>query len=435
MSLRFKALIFLSTLSFFSCTERRWHDPETLSDNFSMGSDISVSMDNVGNGIIAWRKDRQIFTSELRDESWSSPKRVPFSGESLSPVALVVSMDNNNNSIVSWDQSSSANGYHVQAFKSEYRNGSWQYPNNAGDYLPPDTNGDETVTVRIRMTMDNNDDAIIVSSQYSSGQNSYLSEYRNGSWQYPDDESDYIPFIEGGDVAMSDNGTALIVGGNPLYISEYKNGSWHFPVNAADNISFDGQPTSTSVVAMDSKGDAVIAWLQYDGSNYKLFKSEYRNGIWHHPSNIINSISPSGETAARPAVAMSDNGDAIIAWLQFNGLTYGIFMSEYRNGSWSEPENISPQASEEGLLPLIAMSNNGDAIITWIQNDGIYDKIYRSQYRDGIWTHPKDLSDSIMSGKQNPRNLDVAMSDAGNAIIVWSDIDAYRSRVYRSEYR
>jgi hypothetical protein len=52
-------------------------------------------------------------------------------------------------------------------------------------------------------------------------------------------------------------------------------------------------------------------------------------GTWTHPSGLSDNISPDGQGANEPQVAMDDNGNAIITWYQFDGSDYQIFMSEY----------------------------------------------------------------------------------------------------------
>jgi hypothetical protein len=83
-------------------------------------------------------------------------------------------------------------------------------------------------------------------------------------------------------------------------------------------------------VAMDNNGNAIIVWKQFDGLHNQIFKSEYRSGLWTHPANLSDNISPDGTTCYYPEVAMDDNGNAIITWSQTDGSYHRIFMSEYR---------------------------------------------------------------------------------------------------------
>jgi hypothetical protein len=62
----------------------------------------------------------------------------------------------------------------------------------------------------------------------------------------------------------------FILGGDPPnYI-----GWWTHPSSLSDNISPDGQDAWQQQVAMDYYGNAIIVWMQSDGSNHQIFKSQ-----------------------------------------------------------------------------------------------------------------------------------------------------------------
>ena len=119
---------------------------------------------------------------------------------------------------------------------------------------------------------------------------------------------------------------------------------------------------------MNDGGEAVIVWQQSDGSNDQIFKSEYRSGSWIHPTGLSDNISPDGPLVFTPEVAMDTNGNAVITWRQHDGSTYQIFKAEYRNGVWTTPSSLSDSISPDGeqaYAPKVAMDHNSNAIITW----------------------------------------------------------------------
>jgi len=375
-----------------------------------------------------------------------------------------VAMDNNGNAIIVWQQS---DGTYEQIFKSEYRNGAWTNPANLTDNISPDGTG----AWYPQVAMDNNSNAIIVWQQ-SNGTNYHIfkSEYRGGVWTKPTGLTDNISPV-GQDatfpqVAMDKNGNAIIVwqqsnGTNyHIFKSEYRGGVWTNPANLTDNISPNGQDATYPQVTMDNNGNAIIVWQQSDGANYQIFKSEYRGGVWTNPASLANKISPSGQDAYMPYVAMDNNGNAIIVWQQSDGVNYQIFKSEYRGGIWTNPANLTDNISPDGTdawNPQVAMDNNGNAVIAWYQYDGANNQVYKSEYRGGVWTNPANLSDhispagganSIMVTPMGFSTMRVAMDNNGNAIITWflsesvetvSEPDSQTweaySFIFKSEYR
>ncbi|MDW7774233.1 MAG: hypothetical protein SCH71_15215 [Desulfobulbaceae bacterium] len=440
-------------------TNKHWTHPRSLSDNISPdeqnATNPQVAMDSNGNSIITWAQEvtsnfPKIFVSEYRNGAWTHPGNL---NDYISPdedLAFAyypqVAMNDSGNAIIVWEQGGLPK---YQIFKSEYRNGVWVHPSSFSDNISPD--GQSAYDPQV--ATDNNDNAIIVWRQYDDGNvfQIFRSEYRNGAWTHPSGLSDNIsPNGQNAygrpQVAMDSNGNAIITwvqydGSNwQIFKSEYRNGVWVHPGSLSDNISPDGQNAFDPQAAMDDNGNAIITWQQNDGSTDQIFKSEYRNGTWTHPGNLDDYINPDGEGAWNPQVAMDDNSNAIITWEQEVGGPDQIFKSEYRNGSWTHPASVDDYINPDGgdaTQPQLAMDDNGSAIITWEQNDGNFYQIFKSEYRNGVWTHPASITDSISPDGEGVYwvNPQVAMDDNGSAIITWYQKDGNFYQIFKSEYR
>lgn len=327
-----------------------WFHPADLNDSISLdisGAYVpSAAMDDNDNAIITWYQGNgsniHIFKSENRGGSWSHPvdandKISPDGKDAYFPR---VAMDNSGNAIIVWRQRDSSNNY--QVFKSEYRSGSWTHPTDIDDNISPD--GYDVKYPQV--AMDNNGNAVIVWYQSDGSVDQvFKSEYRSGSWTHPTDIDDNIN--PDGDncyypqVAMDNNGNTIIVweqddgDSTHIFISEYRSGSWTYPASLSDSISPDGKnaflSTYASQVAMADNGDAVVTWSQLDSSsNRQIYRSVYQGNSWIHPSDVDDNISPDGEDAYDPEVAMDDYGNTIIVWYQSNGSNNQIFISDYR---------------------------------------------------------------------------------------------------------
>ncbi len=194
----------------------------------------------------------------------------------------------------------------------------------------------------------------------------------------------------------------------------------------------------------DINGNMLLVWPAYVDTfyNVRLFKSEYKGGAWSRPANVsdyINPDDPDGSKVANPRVAVSDGGDAIIVWSQQDGSagTYHVYMSEYRNGQWSHPhdlsDHISPEGSDYGhVYPRVAIDTLGNAIVVWVCNF----KLFKHEYRNETWTTEQ------IQINENPSadRLNVAMNRSGNAIITWNDyVDVVnpfdRNQIFVAEYK
>jgi len=306
---------------------------------------------------------------------------------------------------------------------------------------------------------------IVVWAQYDNGnvKRIYKGEYCNGEWVTPVDLNDYISPV-GLDarepkVAMDDNGNAVIVwkqkygGFWYLYRSEYRNGIWKHPVNLNDYIGLKNLNAENHELAMSNNGEAIIAWASADSSAplglKKIYKTDYRvdptGGRWAPISGIglVNNFSLG---ANKLSVSMNSSGETILAYsLVMPGGSAKIFLSEYRGGVWSHPRGtlnyISPHSSADADYPSAAISSTGDSIIAWTQknNSNGFRSVYKSVYRlsTGTWVHPSSIAD-YFSPKAGDASLPkVAIYNGSNMVIVWIQmvLSYSKQRVFISEYR
>ncbi len=371
---------------------------------------------------------------------WFHPKSPQeyISPNGYSAINPRVAMDANDNAIVVWEQ---ADGVTQQIFKSEYTNGVWTHPSNLLDNISPDGGYAEDPEV----AMDRDGNAIIVWRQ-SDGANwqIFKSERRNGIWTHPSSLSDNIsqngqdcafPFV-----AMN-RGSAIIAwhqfdgADYQIFMSEYRMSKWKHPKGLSDNISVDGTNAQLAHVAMDDDNNAMIVWEQSDGARYQIYKSEYRNNAWTHPVRLSDNISPNGQDAHNVQLRMDNNGNAIIVWDQSDGSVKKIFKSEYRGGDWTHPSSLADAIVSNAFDPQVAMDDNGNALIAWIQNDGVNDQVFLSEYRSGVWKYPDFLFENISPDGSNTMYSKAAMDDHGNAIVVWAQDEGSTLQIFKSEYR
>lgn len=438
-----------------------WQHPSSLDDAISpAGKDVyaapKIAMNGSGDTVIVWQQRDsanalQIFMSEYRNGVWTHPVDI---NDSISPSGgqgayePAVAMDRDGNTVIAWSQNDGGpDGGDSRIYKSEYRNGTWTHPASLNDYFSPGASVAEP-----EVAMDDIGNAIIVWTSWNSSDNRiYMSEYRSGTWIHPADASDYLSTSIGNifelDLAMSNNGDAILVwrqwkstpDGNQIYKSEYRSGAWTHPASLASNISPNGRNAWRPRAAMDDAGNTIIAWYAQDLSGInQVFKSEYRSSTWLHPNSPSDNISPDGQTASSPEVAMDKNGNALITWYQHDGTNYQIFMSEYRSGAWHHPSSLADNISPDGqnaFQSRIALGNNGNAIITWYQHDGTNYQVFKSEYWQGIWLHPDDLADNISPDGQDATAPLAVMDDSGNAIIAWYQPDGATTQVFASELR
>src|SRR5918994_1616498 len=184
------------------------------------------------------------------------------------------------------------------------------------------------------------------------------------------------------------------------------------------NLSKDGQNASQPRVATDDNG-AVFAWVR-PVSGHLLVQARMR------PFNAgsltpIQDISPAGEDAFNPEVAIDTDGDAVITWASSDGTMQA--RRRAADGTLSEVQDLSgPGAS----LPQVGMAQEGGAVITWQRPLGEDTRIQaRARAEDGTLGPVQNLSASG-SDASDP---EVGVDGSSDAVFVWRRQLATATRV------
>jgi hypothetical protein len=474
---------------------KTWRHPASLADNISPDGSAAIQprvAADAGSAIIVWQQNDGSFSraykSEYRNSVWTHPTTTAerFDPGGAHVMSQQTAVDGSGNAIIVWVQDQ------MGIYKSEYRSGVWSHPTSSADRV---NNSGTTGASVPQVAMDNNGNAIIVWQQSDgSRQQIYMREYRAGNWSpvpaltsrfSPSGQDAYNP-----QVAMDNNGNSIVVWEqndgttantySQIYKREYRSGAWS-PVPAlTSRVSPTGEHAFWPQVAMDDRGNAMITWMQhyatsvacgfmgFSGPCSAIFMSEYRNNVWTSPTSTSQHISPTanGTTTSVPSVAMDGNGNAIIAWAQSDGVSQctsgpamwttctNIYKSEYRNSVWTHPtattQYINP--SGPGIMaykPQVSMNGMGDAIIAWegyaSSNSDCTalmmpcSQIYKSEFRSNTWLHPSSLTDNISPDGQAASLGGVALSNSGDAFIVWGQQDGSvpqsYGQIFMSEYR
>jgi hypothetical protein len=197
--------------------------------------------------------------------------------------------------------------------------------------------------------------------------------------------------------------------------------SWTEPVL----LSAAGQDANNPHVAMDKDGDAVAVWNRVDGSGFNRIQARPRTaaGTW---GAVAGALSNGGQHAVDPRVALDEDGDALIVWMRSDGTNDRIqSRTRSKTGALGPIETLS-DAGGDAQGPRVAVDDNGDAIVSWIREDGANTRAQaRTRTAAGIWSAVTNLSDAGVDAF-SPR---VAIDDTGDAIGVWYRNDGSLDRV------
>jgi len=458
-----------------TCTDdaapSQWTDPADGSDYISPGSKPQAALSDGGDAIITWSNSdgvqQRVFRIEYRTGTWSSPLKIAVSDSTSVMETPRVAMDDAGNAVIAWAQRiTNSSPYTSQVFASTYYAsiGTWEHPSDLADNLSPD----DSTTSNVQVAMANTLWAAVVWQQRkptvpSTINNHIYAVLRNGSgWGSPPTINDNI---SPEDASLIDNAGNPRVGmDSNLYVTAAWWQEYGSPIQIMNGVRDPGTgvwDTRTLVnplnrpetnvadqldVAVGGGGSGVIVWDQPDANgDNQIYRSDNRPSGYLRPDDLAHHLSVEGTDAGNPVAAVSDSGYTVVAWEQEDGSTdcsggtcSQIFISTRDPGSvvsYSVPatltDNISPDGSD-AYDARVAVADNGDFVVVWLQSDGAYKQVFRAESRSGVLTVPTGLTDHISTDtSSDAANAHVAMDSSGKTVIVWEQ----SGYIFMSEYR
>ena len=186
-------------------------------------------------------------------------------------------------------------------------------------------------------------------------------------------------------------------------------------------------------VSMDSSGNAIAVWQQFDGvSSWDIWSNRYVVGTgWGTAQPIEYNMGDARLDYAQ--VSMDSSGNAIAVWCQFDGFRDSIWSNRYVVGmGWGTAEIIETDDSGDAWYPQVSADDSGNAIAVWCQYDGIYLNIWSNRYVVGTgWGIAQLIEIDSLGDAWNPQ---VSADSSGNAIAVWQQYDGIRTNICSNRY-
>ncbi len=186
-----------------------------------------------------------------------------------------------------------------------------------------------------------------------------------------------------------------------------------------------------SQVAIDSSGNAIAVWMQYDGLRDNIWSNRYELGTGWGTAQLIET--DDAGSAGYSQVAIDSSGNAIAVWVQYDGIRFNIWSNRYELGTgWGTAQLIENDNAGDVYYPQIAINSSGNAIAVWRQNDGLRDNIWSNRYELGTGWGTAQLIETDDAGSAG--GSQIAIDSSGNAIAVWSQSDGTRSNIWSNRY-
>lgn len=242
-------------------------------------------------------------------------------------------------------------------------------------------------------------------------------------------------------VGVDDNGNAVAVwtnfnGGigndNEIHASSYVLGVWGAPAVISSTVS-----ANMPSIGVDGVGNAIAAWIGYDGFGNSVYTSYLPfGGSWSFVSNISNYtaignsyiLNGGPKVAIIPTVIGNQADSAFIVWSELNGADINIQGAVSSDGtSWFNATGFPNYGLAFGAST--AIDGNGDAVAAWVRLNGEALNI------EGANWNPNDFQfENLTQLSNTPVNYQpqIAIDHLGNATVVWTDVAEYIGGIIQS---
>ncbi len=205
-------------------------------------------------------------------------------------------------------------------------------------------------------------------------------------------------------------------------------GTW----SAADTIAVGDSPADTPQVSVDSDGNILVIWTMKDSGHIDVMAKYYdaSGSAW----DSIKTVDVRTDDASSPQVAFDSQGDAFATWVQHGSLYDNIFVSHFTKsgGNWSTTPYAIDSNTSNANNPQMGYDGHDNLFIVWDQdsdNDGSTDIVYR-RYSAGAW----GLDQVIELDFDNAYKPQIAVDNDGNANVVWLENDGARQNIFSNRY-
>jgi hypothetical protein len=395
-------------------------EPVTLSGGRQNAFNPQVAMDGRGRALVVW--ERSDGTNSLIQARRRSPGGVLGHVHTLSEpgqdaYAPQVAVDADDNALIVWQRFDGAN-FRIQARwrSADGGLGPVQTLSNAGQDA-----GNPQVAI------DGRGRALVVWSRFDGSTNVIQARARSAAGVLRSVQTlsaagrdAYAP-----QVAMNADGNALIVweafdGTNFGIEARGRSAAGVFgPIEILSRARRDAVGPQ---VAIDGKGRALVAWSLFDGANHRLqVRGRSATGVLQP----VHTLTDPGRDASFPQIAVDPDGNAVIVWELFNGLSSRIQIGgRSATGVFAPIETVS--GTGDGYVPQVAVRPGGAAMIVWQQDNGTN---YRIQARGRSAAGVLQPVHTLSEAGQDAQFPQVAMDADGNALAVWYRSDGAHLRI------
>jgi hypothetical protein len=173
-----------------------------------------------------------------------------------------------------------------------------------------------------------------------------------------------------------------------------------------------------SDILVDAAGRAILTWDAYRDGRSTIFVKHFDPANGWGPEMTIGF--PSVQHMLHPQIVMDPRGNATLAWQEYDGAGYGIFAARFEPLlGWTRLDHLNSSLSfiYEATVPLLAVDGAGNVMAAWRQQQGWgASAVGWSRFTATTgWSAPQLFGGQIVS------DISMAGSIGGTVLLHWNE--------------
>jgi hypothetical protein len=177
------------------------------------------------------------------------------------------------------------------------------------------------------------------------------------------------------------------------------------------------QTANSPSLTLDTSGKPVVAWYEYDGTSFNIYVKRWNAGAWSLVGLNPLDVEPN-KTADRPSLALDSSNNPVVAWREVDN----IYVKRFDGNTWNlvgtGPLNINIGFST--LSSSLVLDKTNNPVVAWIEGDKVSYNLYVKRWNGSAWVMlgagPLDIDP-----EGDTLYKDIALDAAGNPVVAWAE--------------
>jgi hypothetical protein len=179
---------------------------------------------------------------------------------------------------------------------------------------------------------------------------------------------------------------------SPAWLEMGLNSATLAGIGSASNPGLYGGPALAEL----PDGNPIAVWTS-SGTNTEIYAKHWDGSAWQEytwaggSSATGGGISNTPSTSQSPAVAVGTDGNPIVAWADYSGTNFEIYVRRWNGASWAEfsPGSASGTGisgtTTSGAWPAITIGSDGNPIVSWHEYVSSKYQLYVKGWNGSSW--------------------------------------------------